>query len=374
VSFTSIYRLIESEEKSALFLVGTRAEVIKIRPVIKRLVSAEIPVDLIWAGLHSSAALENVRPFLRNIYTLNSGDEDKETPIAVLVWFLRSNIKLQFLALRLRIRRKSFPLLLIHGDTLCTLMGALFAVTAKTRAGHIEAAVRSGAIFRPFPEEISRRIVSNLVGVHFAPGDKEFKKAQSYRGKSFDTKHNTSRDALYDDLENFAITDLGYLVVTLHRTELLSDRKKFSDICRELIDLSKSYEVRWFVGGHEKASLEKFNLLTEIENSSITLRSRTEHSAFVREIAQAHCVITDSGGLQSECHDMGIPVIVHRKESEYSGGPGDFWILTDWKIAPIAEFLMKLKGVLPKRGNKAEAVASDIIAAEIIQQIEMFRG
>jgi hypothetical protein len=71
---------------------------------------------------------------------------------------------------------------------------------------------------------------------------------------------------------------------------------------------------------------------------------------------------------------MGIPVIVHRKESEYFGGLGDLWILTDWKIAPIPEFLMKLKGVLPKRGNKAEAVASDIIAAEIIQQIEMFRG
>jgi UDP-N-acetylglucosamine 2-epimerase (non-hydrolysing) len=348
--------------------------VIKIRPVIKRLAFAGIHVDLIWAGLHSSTALGSVRPLLRNVYMLNSDDQDKETPIAVLVWFLRSNIKLQFLALALRLKRKRFPLLLIHGDTLCTLMGALFAITAKIRAGHIEAAVRSGAIIRPFPEEISRRIVSNLVRLHFAPGDKEFKKAQSYRGKSFNTKHNTSRDALYDDLDHFPITDLGYLAVTLHRTELLSDRKKFSEICRELINLSKIYEVRWFVGGHEKASLEKFDLLAEIENSSISLRSRTEHSAFVREIARAHCVITDSGGLQSECHDLGIPVIVHRKESEYSGGPGGFWILTDWEIAPIAEFLKKLKGVLPKRGNKAEAVASDIIAAEIIQEIEMFRG
>ena len=372
--FSSIAELTESGLKSALFLIGTRAEVIKIRPVVKRLASRGIPVDLIWAGLHSDHGLESIEPFLRRIYKINEGDGDKETPVAVLVWFITSNIKLQFLALKIRLRRKRFPLLLVHGDTLCTLMGALFARTSKIRAGHIEAAVRSGAIFRPFPEEISRRIVSNLVSLHFTPGDKEFGKAQRYRGTAINTKHNTSRDALYDDLGDLKIQNLGYLVVTLHRTELLSDKQKLTDICFEIIRLSSKYEVRWFIGGHEKSSLEKFGLLSKIESSGIQLRSRSEHSLFVREFSQALCVITDSGGLQSECHDLGIPVIVHRKESEYFGGSDDLWVMTHWEINPIQEFLDKLNHSVPKRGKKTQSVASDIITAEIIDQIQTFRS
>ena len=372
--FSSIAELTESGLKSVLFLIGTRAEVIKIRPVVKRLASRGIPVDLIWVGLHSDHALESIEPFLRRIYKLNDATGDKETPIAVLTWFITSNIKLQFLALKIRLRRKRFPLLLVHGDTLCTLMGALFARTLKIRAGHIEAAVRSGAIFRPFPEEISRRIVSNLVSLHFAPGDNEFGKAQRYRGTAINTKHNTSRDALYDDLDDLKIQNLGYLVVTLHRTELLSDKQKLAEICLEIIRISSKYEVRWFIGGHEKSSLEKFGLLSKIESSGIQLRSRSEHSLFVKEFSHAHCVITDSGGLQSECHDLGVPVIVHRKESEYQGEPGDYWIMTNWKIDPIEEFLAGLDNAVPGRGKKSESVASDIITAEITQHIETFRG
>jgi UDP-N-acetylglucosamine 2-epimerase (non-hydrolysing) len=374
VRFSSIAQLTESEEKSALFLVGTRAEVIKIHPVIKRLASAGISVDLIWAGLHSDHGLESIKPFLRRVYKINYGDGDKETPIAVLTWFISSNIKLQFLAVKIRLQRKRFPLLLVHGDTLCTLMGALFARMAKIRAGHIEAAVRSGVLFRPFPEEISRRIVSNLVNLHFAPGDKEFGKAQRYPGKAINTTHNTSRDALYDELNDLTIQNLGYLVVTLHRTELLSDKQKLTDICLEIIRLSSKYEVRWFIGGHEKSSLEKFGLLSKIESSGIRLRSRSEHSLFVREFSQAHCVITDSGGLQSECHDLGIPVIVHRKESEYFGGSDDLWIMTHWEITPIEDFLEKINQAVSKRGKKTKSVASDIITAEIIDQLKTFRG
>lgn len=365
-----VSKLADSDGKAVLFLVGTRAEVIKIKPVITRLSSHGVPVDLIWVGLHSRQAIDCLQHLLRNVYILDKSDEDKKTQIAVLSWFINANIQLQLLALNMVLKRKKLPLLLVHGDTLCTLMGAIFALTARIKSGHIEAAVRSGSLLRPFPEEISRRIVSHLVDIHFAPGDKEYAKAISYRGKSLNTVHNTSRDALYDDLSGVNFENLGYIVVTLHRTELLSDKEKLTEICLEIIELAKDYEVRWFVGGHEKSSLEKYGLLAKIEESAIRLHPRCEHSEFMEHFSKAHCVITDSGGLQSECHDLGIPVIVHRRESEYFGGPGSPWILTSWDINTIRHFLEGIKGASLERGKRYESVASDIICSEIYSQLK----
>jgi UDP-N-acetylglucosamine 2-epimerase (non-hydrolysing) len=234
---------------------------------------------------------------------------------------------------------------------------------------HIEAGVRSGKFWRPFPEEISRRIVSRIADFHFAPGEKESKNLARHRGEVINTIHNTSLDALSQLIGNFQFGDHGYLVVTLHRTELLSNKKRFSEIVQKIILLSESYQVKWYVGNHERTALDSIGLLHSVNHSQIDLLERTNHLDFINVIAQAHCVITDSGGLQSECNDLAIPVIVHRNESEYSNLDNSPCVLTKWDLAAIDGFLLNLRLNKAPRGIRTKVQASEIIAKRIYQEL-----
>jgi UDP-N-acetylglucosamine 2-epimerase (non-hydrolysing) len=235
---------------------------------------------------------------------------------------------------------------------------------------HIEAGVRSGRFWRPFPEEISRRFVSRLTDVHFAPGARESLNLRQQRGEVINTFHNTSRDALFDVIKDVEFGDDGYLVVTLHRTELLSNKKHFTEIVKEIINLSTTYEIRWFLGNHERVALESNDIFLRLSMSSVQLFERTSHEDFIRVLARAKCVLTDSGGLQSECNDLGIPVIVHRKESEYTSPDYAPCILTNWKVVAIDAFLRSLQEKTVPRGIRSQIVATEMIVSRIAEEMK----
>ncbi len=370
MGISNLRQFMTRNPKFPIFFIGTRAELIKVEPVLTRLSQSGTAVNVLWAGLHSNRALDLSGFESKNSYFLSQSSQDKESIFKVFLWFISSLTRVTICGLALRVSKNRPPIVIVHGDTLCTLMGSLFAKVSGSKLMHVEAGVRSGSLWRPFPEEISRRIVSRLTDVHFAPGDREALNLKSHRGEVINTFHNTSRDALYDTTQSLEFGDGGYLVVTLHRTELLSNKKQFSEIVEKVIALSQMYPVKWFVGNHERASLAGIGILDRVLKSEVELCERRKHEEFIKVFSRAHCVITDSGGLQSECNDLGIPVIVHRNETEYSNSENSPCVLTKWDVNKIDEFLSSLSENTYPRGMRSEVVAAEIISGRIIEEVK----
>ena len=353
-----------------VFFIGTRAEMIKVKPVILRLRNLGVRTRVVWTGLHGMKTLENLESEGVSTFFLSGQEKDQETIPQVLLWFLKSLFSVLRASISLRMSgERSFPLI-VHGDTLSTLLGAIFGKLGKLQVMHIEAAVRSGSLLRPFPEEITRRIVSHLTKVHFAPGKKEFKEASKFRGIKVNTFHNTSRDALYEAVKDICFEQGDYIVVTLHRAELLSSKKVFRETVMTLIQVSETKLIKWFVGNHERAVLRERDLLNLVLDSKIQLCDRVKHEEFVEVFARAKCVVTDSGGLQSECNDLGIPVIVHRSETEYENENDSPCVLTFWDSSVIVDFIETLDSNTYPRGILKEPIAAEIITRIIMEQMD----
>ena len=353
--------------RDPIFFIGTRAELIKVAPVLSQLKESGCEFKVLWAGLHAEPNLPGNKRVL--CFPLSGSDSDKGSILSVFRWFLINLIKVAVCGFQVRASKSGPQIVIVHGDTLCTVLGALFAKAAGAKLMHIEAGVRSGSFWRPFPEEISRRFVSRVTDIHFAPGDREASNLIGSRSEVINTLHNTSRDALTENTQGLAFGDDGYLLVTLHRTELLSNKNQFKAITSKILELSQSFEVRWFLGNHERESLGSIGFLEKVSGSKIQLLERTSHENFVKVLSRAHCVITDSGGLQSECNDLGIPVIVHRNESEYSNLDNSPCVMTKWNLAIIDEFLKGLKDNALPRGVRSQAVASKIIATRLVEEV-----
>ena len=352
-------------KKSIFFFAGTRAEIIKLSPVINRLASDGIQVHLIWAGMHSRILLDNFNLQLRNIYFLHNETKDIANTAQAASWLIKSIIRLITLSVQLRFKSQKPRILVVHGDTFCTVLGACFGVLSGIRVAHVEAGLRSGRIFRPFPEELNRRAVSRMSNINFAPGLTAVKNLKDRKGKIVNTFHNTNRESLYDAVRDCDFSDKQYLLVTLHRTELLVNKKEFQKIVNKILELSSRIDIYWFIGDHERASLTTLKLTTKIENSNIHVIQRVSHKDFVKYLAGAHCVLTDSGGLQDECMDLGIPVIIHRRETEYPLSSHVNSLLTQWDVRLIEDFIFSLPADDPFRGKKLPLEAVDIIANEL---------
>jgi len=366
---SNLLQFVNHNSNNPLFFIGTRAELIKVAPVIAKLAQAGVPVKILWAGLHSESALDLTKFENVSGHSLRKSIEDRDSISGVFIWFLGNLVRVLVHGLFSRVSRRGPKIIVVHGDTLCTVLGSLYAKVSGARLMHIEAGVRSGKFWRPFPEEISRRFVSRITDLHFAPGDRESQNLHRHRGVVVNTIHNTSRDALSLLVNSLQFGDDGYLLVTLHRTELLSNKKRFSEIVQKIIELSEAYQIKWYVGNHERGALSSVGLLRMVTQSRIQLFERSSHIDFIKTLVRAHCVITDSGGLQSECNDLAIPVIVHRIESEYSNPANSPCVLTKWEIAVIDTFLLNLKSRAMPRGIRSSLAASEIISNQITREV-----
>ena len=367
---SNLRQFMNGNSNDPIFFIGTRAELIKVAPVISRLNKDGLPIRILWAGMHSEEALNLAKFEDVSRHSLRETNKDLDSIVGVLIWFLQRMLQVIFYGVLSRFSRHKPKVFIVHGDTLCTVLGSLMAKLSGAKLMHIEAGVRSGKFWRPFPEEISRRMVSRVTDIHFAPGEKELQNLHRHHGEVINTIHNTSRDALSLLVGNFQFGDEGYIVVTLHRTELLSSKKHFSEIVQKIVDLSKSYQIKWYIGNHERTALDSAGLLNSVNQSQINLLERTNHLDFMKVVTQAHCVITDSGGLQSECNDLGIPVIVHRNESEYSNVDNSPCVLTNWEVSAIDRFLLNLASNVTLRGFRSRIEASEIIAKHITKAMK----
>jgi len=223
-------------------------------------------------------------------------------------------------------------MVLVHGDTATTFATSLAAYYQQIPVGHVEAGLRTGNLYSPWPEEANRKLTAALAAKHFAPTETS---RQNLLKENIDPANihvtgNTVIDALFevvrkleegplgDELRarfDFLEDDKRLVLVTGHRRESFGEG--FENICRALAETAKAHpDVQIVYPVHLNPNVrEPVNrLLAEVEN--IILIEPLDYLPFVYLMNCAHIILTDSGGIQEEAPSLGKPVLVMRNTTE----------------------------------------------------------
>ncbi|MDQ3735499.1 MAG: UDP-N-acetylglucosamine 2-epimerase (non-hydrolyzing) [Actinomycetota bacterium] len=219
-------------------------------------------------------------------------------------------------------------LVIVQGDTASTLAGAQAAFYRQIPVVHVEAGLRSFDLELPFPEEANRRMVSQLTRLHLAPTPTAVRnlRRENFSAADIVLTGNTVVDALliardlrapYEDAELEALdaSAAPLVVVTAHRRE--SWGEPIRQIGRAVATLSRAYPESQFVVASHMNSAVREVLEAELKSCPNVYRpGPIGYGPFVRLLARASLVITDSGGIQEEAPAFGVPVLVTREVTE----------------------------------------------------------
>lgn len=222
---------------------------------------------------------------------------------------------------------------LVHGDTATTFAASLAAYYHKISVGHVEAGLRTGDIYSPWPEEANRKLTGALTTYHFAPTQSSYNNLikESIDPKNITITGNTVIDALltvkekvetdqaviaqFEQQFNFLDSTKKLILVTGHRRENFG--QGFLNICTALGNIAKQYsDVQIVYPVHLNPNVQKpvNELLSGISN--IYLISPQDYLPFVYLMNRSYLILTDSGGIQEEAPSLGKPVLVMRDTTE----------------------------------------------------------
>ena len=310
------------EPKKILVVFGTRPEAIKMAPVVKEL--ERHPQEFTCVVAVTAQHREMLDQVLK-LFAINPHyDLDIMRPGQTL-----EEVTCRALTGLTRVIRECRPhLVLIHGDTTTTFAGALAAFYQQVPVGHVEAGLRTGDPYAPFPEEINRRLAGVLSQLHFAPTAtaRENLLREGIPPERIFVTGNTVIDALLATVRSqykFSLPQLEGLdwakwkviLVTAHRRENWGGplREVFSAL-RELVRRYPQLMVIFPVHYNPKVRDLAWEMLGGQER--IILLDPLEYEPFVNLMARCYLVLTDSGGLQEEAPALGKPVLVLREVTE----------------------------------------------------------
>lgn len=312
--------------KKVLTVFGTRPEAIKMAPLVKKLSSTE--------GIDSKVCVTaQHRQMLDQVLDLFEINPDYDLNIMKPGQNL-SSITSEILKNIEPILQEYKPdLILVHGDTSTTFATALAAYYQRIAVGHVEAGLRTGDIYSPWPEEANRKLTGVLANLHFAPtkNSQENLLRESVDKETVHITGNTVIDALLwvrkkleiDNNLNQSLRDrFPYLrdearmvLITGHRRENFGDG--FERICAAIRSLAIDFsDVDFVYPVHLNPNVREpvGRLLKGLAN--VHLIEPQDYLPFVYLMTRSHIILTDSGGIQEEAPSLGKPVLVMRDTTE----------------------------------------------------------
>jgi UDP-N-acetylglucosamine 2-epimerase (non-hydrolysing) len=356
-----------------LAVFGTTGELIKLAPVLLRLESRGHDYVLATTGQQ----VEQIPGFLDQFglrqpeLWLGHGRRGRDLRVNgdIPGWF--AGVTRTYVRNRRRLRGTlasgdGRSLVLVHGDTMTTVLGALMGRGLRATVAHIESGLRSFDVRHPFPEELNRRLSSRIARIHYAPGP--WAAANLKRDSDVvDTGSNTIRDslALVSDAEPpFDLPPPPFGVVSLHRFELLNNRRLLTETMHALAGASRRTPLLFIDHSVTGAALARFGLEGIFDARFIRV-PRLRFFDFVRVERRSAFVVTDSGGSQEECYYLDLPCLVHRVRTERREGLGENAVLSGMRIDVLEEFLED-----PARHRRGTPLPSTSPAEVIVADLE----
>jgi len=263
-------------------------------------------------------------------------------------------------------------IVLTHGDTLTTWIGALYGKLTRTKVMHVEAGLRSHKLLDPFPEEINRIITGWLSNYHICPGQSSVNNLKRYRGKKINTIYNTQADTINFGLDNcdkaeIKIPNQKYIVVSIHRYENIFNKERLQHISHLLELVAEKFKIKFVLHPATVNQIKKTGVRQQMEkNINIELVPRLEYLPFIKLIKNSEFVISDGGGNQEELYFMGKPTLLFRHATERPDELGKTAVLSMLDEKIVLEFLNNYKKYIRKRIIVKNS-PSKIIADEIKQ-------
>ncbi len=305
-----------------LFIFGTRPEAIKLCPVIERLRREpnRFDVRVCVTAQHRELLDQVLSVFdIRPDYDLNT-----MRPAQTLIQSTAHMLE----ALEKVLQDAAPDMVLVQGDTMSTLSGAMAAFYAGIPIGHVEAGLRTGDMRQPFPEEMNRVLVSRLATLHCAAtrGAAVNLLAEGAPEHSISITGNTCIDALLQvkhRLEAGVLHARAWpkmdasrklILVTAHRRE--SFGAGFERICTALRRLAARNDVQLIYPLHPNPSVSDPVRQFLGSHANILLVEPLDYVSFVDLMRRAYLILTDSGGIQEEAPSLGKPVLVLREKTE----------------------------------------------------------
>jgi UDP-N-acetylglucosamine 2-epimerase (non-hydrolysing) len=311
--------------KKILVVFGTRPEAIKMAPLVKGLEACQGVKTIVCVTAQHRQMLDQVLELfdIRPDYDLDIMQAGQNL-VGITSAVLEGVTDV--------IERVQPDRILVHGDTATTLATSLAAYYQRIPVGHVEAGLRTGNIYSPWPEEVNRKVTGVIADLHFAPT--EFAKAnllaENVTEESIVVTGNTVIDALFQISEriqnnaflreefkrqfSFLAPDKRLILVTGHRRENFG--KGFEQICEALLKLSKLPGVEIVYPVHLNPNVkEPVNRLLQ-QTKGVHLIEPLDYLPFVYLMNKSFLVLTDSGGVQEEAPSLGKPVLVMRNNTE----------------------------------------------------------
>lgn len=307
-----------------LVVFGTRPEAIKMAPIIKELERQNAQYKVLVTAQHRQmldGVLEifDIKPdFDLNIF------KKGQTLTDITVETLRGLEE---------VFKEYLPdVLLVQGDTTTVFAGALAAFYQKIKIGHVEAGLRSGNLYSPYPEEANRKLTGVMTSYHFAPteGNRENLLREGFDDKDIYVVGNTVIDALHyavrDDykFEDEILNRLDYenkkiVLLTSHRRENIGEpMENIFQAVRDVVRENEDVEVVFPI--HLNPKVREIAKRIFDGEDRIHLIEPLEYLPFSNLMKRVSIIMTDSGGVQEEAPSLGKPVIVVREETERMEG------------------------------------------------------
>lgn len=326
------------------FIIGTEAELIKVFPLMIKLRDDGVDYNFISTGQHNLSRNEILSLFkLKNPDFVMYKGERFTSFFKIIIWFLRTFF-MHFFSAKKIFKGDNRGVVIVHGDTLSTMLGALVAKFQGMTLAHLESGLRSNDLTNPFPEEFVRRIVSYFADICFCPGDWA---CHNLGAKNkIDMKQNTLIDsyALIQKLLNKKRVRGDYMLLVLHRTENLSNESLVKHVATRIVEWSKTIKVIFVMHHTTEHVFKSLNLYSNLRKmKNVKLLPRQSYLDFVSLLQNAKLVMTDGGSNQEECFYIGVPTLLLRKNTERKEGLGRNVILSKWNFKIIDKFFENYK-------------------------------
>jgi UDP-N-acetylglucosamine 2-epimerase (non-hydrolysing) len=304
-----------------LSIFGTRPEAVKMAPVIRRLaITPEIESVVCITAQHRQMLDQVLELFeVRPDYDLDIMRPDQALSELTAALFANLDPVLQ---------EVNPDWVLIQGDTTTVMAAALLAFYHRVKVGHVEAGLRTGDKWQPFPEEVNRCVAGVVADLHFAPTThaRDNLKREGVPSERILVTGNPVIDALQEitarpyDFETGPLRGIPWdrkvILVTAHRRENFG--QPLEDIFTALIRIAEIYtdQVQLVYPVHLNPNVygTAHRMLGEIPN--ITLLEPLDYLPMVHLMKRAYLALTDSGGIQEEAPGVGTPVLVLREVTE----------------------------------------------------------
>lgn len=308
-----------------LVVFGTRPEAIKMAPLVKALqLEAGFNVEVCVTAQHRQMLdqvleLFNISPDY-DLNLMKPGQDLTDITASVLT------------GMREVLRKAAPNLVLVHGDTSTAFATSLAAFYEKIEVGHVEAGLRTGNPYSPWPEEMNRRLTGSIAALHFAPTERARANllTEGVRQEGIHVTGNTVVDALLSivsrirsdkSLQEELDRRFSYLdpkkrlvLVTGHRRENFGTG--FEEICIALEKISERGDVEILYPVHLNPQVQEPVNRILGKTSSVHLIEPLDYLPFVYLMDRSFLILTDSGGIQEEAPSLGKPVLVMRDTTE----------------------------------------------------------